>query len=154
MVFFSCDGCGEMLKKAQVDNHANRCRRCQSVSCVDCSVSFFGGQSVFTLYNCFGSLGILLFCVIWLYNYGLDRHVALGEIQNVLIKLWWQHATKYLVQLRWHTHYAHATCITLSHSDCRCTVQFQSTHRWLQRTYVLYFRSRKIRETSFDKEEW
>jgi len=44
MVFFSCDGCGEMLKKSQVDGHANRCRRCDSVSCVDCSVSFFGGE--------------------------------------------------------------------------------------------------------------
>jgi hypothetical protein len=43
MVFFSCDGCAEMLKKSQVDGHAARCRRCASVSCVDCSVSFFGG---------------------------------------------------------------------------------------------------------------
>ena len=43
MVVFSCDGCGEMLKKSQVDGHANRCRRCDSVSCVDCSVSFWGG---------------------------------------------------------------------------------------------------------------
>lgn len=42
MVVFSCDGCGEMLKKSQVDVHAGRCRRCDSVSCVDCSVSFFG----------------------------------------------------------------------------------------------------------------
>jgi len=31
-----------MLKKNQVDGHANRCRRCDSVSCVDCGVSFFG----------------------------------------------------------------------------------------------------------------
>jgi len=31
-----------MLKKNQVDAHANRCRRCDSVSCVDCSVSFYG----------------------------------------------------------------------------------------------------------------
>mmetsp|Transcript_77 Transcript_77/g.176 ORF Transcript_77/g.176 Transcript_77/m.176 type:complete len:80 (-) Transcript_77:91-330(-) len=43
MVFFSCDGCGEMLKKNKVDAHAARCRRCASVSCVDCSVSFWGG---------------------------------------------------------------------------------------------------------------
>jgi len=42
MVFFSCDGCGEMLKKNKVDAHAARCRRCVSVSCVDCSVSFWG----------------------------------------------------------------------------------------------------------------
>lgn len=42
MVFFSCDGCGEMLKKNQVDNHARKCWNCESVSCVDCSVSFWG----------------------------------------------------------------------------------------------------------------
>ncbi|KAL7580070.1 hypothetical protein ACA910_005055 [Epithemia clementina (nom. ined.)] len=42
MVFFSCDGCGEVLKKNQVDGHAQRCRRCASVSCADCQVSFFG----------------------------------------------------------------------------------------------------------------
>jgi len=42
MVFFSCDGCGEMLKKSSVDAHAMRCRSCESVSCVDCSVSFWG----------------------------------------------------------------------------------------------------------------
>jgi len=42
MVFFSCDGCAEMLKKNQVDAHARRCRDCESVSCVDCSVSFWG----------------------------------------------------------------------------------------------------------------
>jgi len=42
MVTFSCDGCAEMLKKNQVDAHARRCRDCASVSCVDCSVSFWG----------------------------------------------------------------------------------------------------------------
>lgn len=42
MVFFSCDGCGDTLKKNQVDAHAGRCRLCDSVSCVDCSVSFYG----------------------------------------------------------------------------------------------------------------
>jgi len=41
MVFFSCDKCGEMLKKAKVDAHAMRCG-CDSVSCIDCSVSFWG----------------------------------------------------------------------------------------------------------------
>ena len=43
MVFFTCDGCGETLKKNQVDAHAGRCRRCDSVSCVDCSIAFYGG---------------------------------------------------------------------------------------------------------------
>uniref|UniRef100_A0A7S1ZTJ5 Zinc finger C2H2 LYAR-type domain-containing protein n=1 Tax=Ditylum brightwellii TaxID=49249 RepID=A0A7S1ZTJ5_9STRA len=43
MVFFSCDGCGEMLKKNQVDNHVYKCPQgCYAVSCVDCSVSFPG----------------------------------------------------------------------------------------------------------------
>ncbi|CAJ1954418.1 unnamed protein product [Cylindrotheca closterium] len=42
MVFFCCDGCGETFKKSKVDTHAARCRQCASVSCVDCSVSFFG----------------------------------------------------------------------------------------------------------------
>lgn len=42
MVFFSCDGCAETLKKSKVDAHAARCRACVSVSCVDCSVSFWG----------------------------------------------------------------------------------------------------------------
>ena len=44
MVFFTCDGCNETLKKNQVDAHVYRCRRgCDSVSCVDCSISFYGG---------------------------------------------------------------------------------------------------------------
>lgn len=41
MVFFSCDKCAETLKKNKVDAHAIRCG-CDSVSCVDCSVSFWG----------------------------------------------------------------------------------------------------------------
>lgn len=45
MVFFSCDGCGESLKKSQVDSHARRCRQCASVSCLDCLVSFYGGTT-------------------------------------------------------------------------------------------------------------
>lgn len=45
MVFFSCDKCAEMLKKSKVDSHAYRCG-CDSVSCVDCSVSFWGGEFV------------------------------------------------------------------------------------------------------------
>ena len=49
MVFFSCDGCGEMLKKNQVDAHARKCRNCDSVSCVDCSVSFWGGEDMSAL---------------------------------------------------------------------------------------------------------
>lgn len=44
MVSFSCDGCGNILKKNQVDNHAYKCRQCYAVSCVDCHVSFPGGK--------------------------------------------------------------------------------------------------------------
>lgn len=44
MVVFSCDGCADVLKKSQVDSHARRCRQCQSVSCADCLVSFYGGM--------------------------------------------------------------------------------------------------------------
>jgi len=45
MVFFSCDGCGDMLKKSQVDAHVYKCKvGCNAVSCVDCSVSFYGGK--------------------------------------------------------------------------------------------------------------
>jgi hypothetical protein len=51
MVFFSCDGCAEMLKKNQVDAHARKCRSCDSVSCVDCSVSFWGGRYIQDLVN-------------------------------------------------------------------------------------------------------
>lgn len=40
MVFFSCEGCNETLKKAQVENHIRRCG-CP-VSCVDCSQVFPG----------------------------------------------------------------------------------------------------------------
>ena len=45
MVFFCCDGCGATLKKSQVDAHAYKCRQCESVSCVDCNVSFWGGKT-------------------------------------------------------------------------------------------------------------
>lgn len=42
MVFFVCEGCNESLKKNQVDKHAQRCRSCHAVTCVDCSVTFYG----------------------------------------------------------------------------------------------------------------
>lgn len=41
MVFFLCDKCNETLKKSKVDAHAAKCF-CESVSCVDCSVRFYG----------------------------------------------------------------------------------------------------------------
>ncbi|CAM9170771.1 unnamed protein product [Chrysoparadoxa australica] len=44
MVFFSCEGCNESLKKSQVARHVNACpaRNCWGVTCVDCQVVFEG----------------------------------------------------------------------------------------------------------------
>ncbi len=44
MVFFICDHCNETLKKNQVDKHCFKCRMCESVTCVDCSVTFYGND--------------------------------------------------------------------------------------------------------------
>ncbi|MBN3326468.1 LYAR protein, partial [Atractosteus spatula] len=42
MVFFTCNACGESLKRAQVDKHLNICRHCQCLSCIDCGKDFWG----------------------------------------------------------------------------------------------------------------
>lgn len=83
MVFFSCDKCAEMLKKSKVDSHAYRCG-CDSVSCVDCSVSFWGGEFVVA------SAGYPLM----IQNPMISKHLFLTELNhnpmeatNVLIKL-------------------------------------------------------------------
>jgi cell growth-regulating nucleolar protein len=34
----------QTLKKNQVDKHAQRCRNCHAVTCVDCSVTFYGND--------------------------------------------------------------------------------------------------------------
>lgn len=39
MVFFACDGCGESLKKNQVQKHMFCCRS-QTFSCMDCQKAF------------------------------------------------------------------------------------------------------------------
>ncbi|KAK0414496.1 hypothetical protein QR680_011464 [Steinernema hermaphroditum] len=39
MVTFSCDSCGDTLKKNQVDKHMGRCRS-QTFACIDCNVYF------------------------------------------------------------------------------------------------------------------
>uniref|UniRef100_A0A3Q3Q463 Uncharacterized protein n=1 Tax=Monopterus albus TaxID=43700 RepID=A0A3Q3Q463_MONAL len=44
MVFFTCNACGESLKKAQVDKHVNICRGCNVLSCIDCGKDFWGGD--------------------------------------------------------------------------------------------------------------
>lgn len=42
MVFFSCDACGESLKKSMVEKHCYRCSGCWVLSCLDCGVGFEG----------------------------------------------------------------------------------------------------------------
>ncbi|KAJ8397825.1 hypothetical protein AAFF_G00435140 [Aldrovandia affinis] len=42
MVFFTCNACGESLKKAQVEKHVNICRGCEILSCIDCGKDFWG----------------------------------------------------------------------------------------------------------------
>ena len=37
MVFFTCNTCGESLKKNQVEKHYRQvCRNCEVLTCVDC----------------------------------------------------------------------------------------------------------------------
>ncbi|TSK87454.1 Cell growth-regulating nucleolar protein [Bagarius yarrelli] len=42
MVFFTCNACGESLKKAQIQKHTSICRGCQVLSCIDCGKDFWG----------------------------------------------------------------------------------------------------------------
>ncbi|NXK88288.1 LYAR protein, partial [Formicarius rufipectus] len=42
MVVFTCNSCGEAVKKAQVEKHVNICRNCQCLSCMDCGKDFWG----------------------------------------------------------------------------------------------------------------
>ncbi|KAK2705888.1 hypothetical protein QYM36_016038 [Artemia franciscana] len=42
MVFFTCDGCGESIKKPSVPKHRSQCRRSFKLSCMDCSKEFHG----------------------------------------------------------------------------------------------------------------
>ncbi|XP_077430069.1 cell growth-regulating nucleolar protein [Vanacampus margaritifer] len=44
MVFFTCNACGESLKKIQVDKHVTMCRGCQVLSCIDCGKDFWGND--------------------------------------------------------------------------------------------------------------
>lgn len=41
MVFFTCNACGEAVKKAQVEKHAAACRGCECLSCIDCGTDFW-----------------------------------------------------------------------------------------------------------------
>ncbi|KAM8808565.1 cell growth-regulating nucleolar protein [Eudromia elegans] len=42
MVVFTCNACGESVKKAQVEKHVSICRSCQCLSCMDCGKDFWG----------------------------------------------------------------------------------------------------------------
>ncbi|XP_036901843.1 cell growth-regulating nucleolar protein isoform X2 [Sturnira hondurensis] len=42
MVFFTCNACGESVKKAQVEKHLAVCRGCECLSCIDCGTDFWG----------------------------------------------------------------------------------------------------------------
>uniref|UniRef100_A0A2D4GHJ7 Zinc finger C2H2 LYAR-type domain-containing protein n=1 Tax=Micrurus corallinus TaxID=54390 RepID=A0A2D4GHJ7_MICCO len=41
MVFFTCNACGEALKKGHVEKHLHVCRNCQCLSCMDCGKDFW-----------------------------------------------------------------------------------------------------------------
>lgn len=70
-----------MLKKNKVDAHAARCRNCASVSCVDCSVSFWGGKFDGHCRT------ICFFPMIILFSNSRFMALATGSNSNVLIKL-------------------------------------------------------------------
>uniref|UniRef100_I3NBA6 Cell growth-regulating nucleolar protein n=1 Tax=Ictidomys tridecemlineatus TaxID=43179 RepID=I3NBA6_ICTTR len=42
MVFFTCNACGESVKKIQVEKHVSVCRNCECLSCIDCGRDFWG----------------------------------------------------------------------------------------------------------------
>lgn len=42
MVFFTCNACGESVKKVQVEKHVSACRSCECLSCIDCGKDFWG----------------------------------------------------------------------------------------------------------------
>ncbi|XP_052872759.1 uncharacterized protein C16C10.8 [Anopheles cruzii] len=44
MVFFTCNHCGEALKKQAVEKHGYRCKRELNVSCMDCNKDFYGKE--------------------------------------------------------------------------------------------------------------
>lgn len=41
MVFFTCNACGESVKKVQVEKHVAVCRNCECLSCIDCGEDFW-----------------------------------------------------------------------------------------------------------------
>jgi len=45
MVYFTCDACGEQLKKPSVEKHyTQKCRDCYKLTCIDCMKDFYGDE--------------------------------------------------------------------------------------------------------------
>ena len=45
MVYFTCDACGEQLKKPSVEKHyTQKCRDCYKLTCIDCLKDFYGEE--------------------------------------------------------------------------------------------------------------
>jgi len=45
MVYFTCDACGEQLKKPSVEKHyTQKCRQCTMLTCIDCLKDFYGDE--------------------------------------------------------------------------------------------------------------
>lgn len=45
MVFFTCNACGQSLKKSHVEKHfASQCRNCEVLACMDCGKDFWGEE--------------------------------------------------------------------------------------------------------------
>jgi len=45
MVYFTCNACGEQLKKPSVEKHyTQKCRKCTMLTCIDCLKDFYGDE--------------------------------------------------------------------------------------------------------------
>jgi len=45
MVYFTCNACGEQIKKPQVEKHyTQKCRNCSMLTCIDCLKDFHGDE--------------------------------------------------------------------------------------------------------------
>jgi len=45
MVYFTCNACGEQLKKPSVEKHyTQKCRQCTMLTCIDCLKDFYGDE--------------------------------------------------------------------------------------------------------------
>lgn len=45
MVFFTCNACGQSIKKNRVEKHwKSECPRCEVLSCMDCGKDFYGEE--------------------------------------------------------------------------------------------------------------